>query len=381
MKAFPLSMFPPTTSALVVHSQTNVVWDLGTKKILHRFDPKDSAWGGFSPDGQKLLVKLNNKIGIRVWDLDQKLETRHWVAELEPDDQIFRLCYSPDGKMLVVLGNKETIRLLETATGKERLKLPGAPSSIADHNVAFSANGTMLAVGFENATVRLYDVRDGKQLQVFAGHIGPVTSVNFSPDSSRLVSGSEDTTALVWEIPVACRDRKPELVKLGREERDKLWEKLANADVAKAYAALQILAASPAETVPLCELRLFETPPTPPEQIQRWILQLDNEEFAVREQGSQNLERLGREAGVALEKALQGDCSPEMRRRIEVLLETLKGKQVPIRVVRVVELLEQIGTPEAADVLRQLEKKTGDAGVRDDVRRSLCRLAAKPKVS
>jgi hypothetical protein len=114
-----------------------------------------------------------------------------------------------------------------------------------------------------------------------------------------------------------------------------------------------------------------------PEGMECWIVQLDDEEFTVREDASANLERVEGDAENLLEKTLQGTCSLETRRRIVILLETLKAKRLPTRVVRALELLEQVGTADAVEVLRGWEKKAADRRIREEVRRSLGRLAAK----
>jgi WD40 repeat protein len=47
--------------------------------------------------------------------------------------------------------------------------------------------------------VRLLDVVTGKERHAFAGHSGGIVSLTFSADGKTLVSGSDDTTLLVWD--------------------------------------------------------------------------------------------------------------------------------------------------------------------------------------
>lgn len=44
---------------------------------------------------------------------------------------------------------------------------------------------------------------------MLTGHIGPVISVSFSPDGTRIVSGSLDNTLKVWDAVTGEPDAAP----------------------------------------------------------------------------------------------------------------------------------------------------------------------------
>jgi WD40 repeat protein len=56
-----------------------------------------------------------------------------------------------------------------------------------------------LSGGYDN-TLKLWDVAAGKEIRVFTGHTGPVTSVAFSPDGRAVLSGSQDKTLKLWDL-------------------------------------------------------------------------------------------------------------------------------------------------------------------------------------
>src|SRR5262249_44846793 len=65
-------------------------------------------------------------------------------------------------------------------------------------SVAFSPAGQRLASASFDQTVKIWDSATGKELFTLKGHAGYVESVAFSPDGRRLASGSWDQTVKIW---------------------------------------------------------------------------------------------------------------------------------------------------------------------------------------
>jgi HEAT repeat protein len=92
------------------------------------------------------------------------------------------------------------------------------------------------------------------------------------------------------------------------------------------------------------------------------------------------LERLGEEAAPALRKALASKPAPEVRRRIESILKKSRTlSPETLLVVRAVEVLENIGTPEARELLKSLADGVPEAVLTQEAKASLERLAEKSR--
>ena len=67
-------------------------------------------------------------------------------------------------------------------------------------SVSFSPDGTKIASGSGDKTVKVWDVTSGDCLQTLEGHASSVDSVSFSPDGTKVASGSRDRTAKLWDV-------------------------------------------------------------------------------------------------------------------------------------------------------------------------------------
>src|SRR5262249_20572198 len=112
------------------------------------------------------------------------------------------LAFSPDGRLLAAGAGMDTVRLWDVATGRPVRSMHGSGQEHpVDFPIAFSPDGRAVAAGsFSDNTIYVFEVLTGGLRARLTGHTGIIRSLVFAPVSRRLISGSQDTTALVWDL-------------------------------------------------------------------------------------------------------------------------------------------------------------------------------------
>ena len=244
-------------------------------------------------------------------------------------------------------------------------------------SAAVSPDGRLLAQSRSNGAVSLYDTTTGKEIEQYKGHQGSVDALAFAPDGKTFTTVSRDTTGLIWDLTRhKASVKQPGAEEINVEAR---WNDLADDDAARGYDAICALSTS-AKTIAFFKDRLHAATPPPADKINQLIADLDSEQFAVRKKAGEELHKSGPNAAPLIRKALEGDPSPEARKRLEETLAKLTAPTASgetLRSLRAIEVLEMIGTPEAKTVLESLAKGTPDAAVTVAAKESLLRLGGK----
>jgi WD40 repeat protein/serine/threonine protein kinase len=66
-------------------------------------------------------------------------------------------------------------------------------------SVAFSADGRRMITGSQDKTAKVWDTETGRELLTLTGHTEAVAAAVFSPDGHRIVTASWDDTAKIWD--------------------------------------------------------------------------------------------------------------------------------------------------------------------------------------
>jgi WD40 repeat protein len=208
-----VSLSPDGNKIISENNNDLTLWDItNSAEVKWQFlkgHPKKILAVAFSSDGRKIISSCHgNKNNLILWDISN-LDAITYHVLSGNSNSINAVGFSPDGSKIVLgdaLGNLFLwdIRNLNDITSETLVTHPRRPISA----VGFSPDAsTIVSCGLgDQENLILWDIRDPNKIThtLLAGHTDSVLAVEFSPDSSKMISGGlvgEDKENLfLWDI-------------------------------------------------------------------------------------------------------------------------------------------------------------------------------------
>src|SRR5690242_18521568 len=135
-----------------------------------------------------MLISTAQPKRIWLWDVRTCQQIREVKLKLKPNQLLFTLAVSSDGKTVASAEKDGVIRLWNAATGDPLRVLQGAEKEI--HFLSFSPDNQTL-VSTAEKVLQLWNVTSGKRLHRLE-HPQDVLTVAFTPDGKTLATAGSD---------------------------------------------------------------------------------------------------------------------------------------------------------------------------------------------
>jgi WD40 repeat protein/serine/threonine protein kinase len=184
------------------------LWEMNSGQLRDSFNGgQDALHIAFHPTAPKVYTSSSGV--TKEWDLRR-------LTAVEQTAQPIRVAFSPDGKYFASGSRDGRVRIFDATSGNLLRDWAASANPISD--IAISPDSLLVAsssvpyasmagatpvAGGDNS-INVWSASAGALLRTLTGHTLDVWSIAFSPDGSRIASGSEDQTIRIWELNSAA---------------------------------------------------------------------------------------------------------------------------------------------------------------------------------
>jgi hypothetical protein len=349
------------------------IMDVASGKIVVSIkDVNDARGCSFFPGGKRIATHSGDG-EVDVWDATTGKLVRRLRGKRDRGGAYAFLVYSPDGKSLATGGHVfPGLDVWSVETGK---LICTVPAKAYFYHAAFSADGQTVACLQAEGRPYLYHLVAEKETHAFNPPERLSTFTRFSPDgryvaftgpATDVPEDARQSSVFVYEIP--SKVFAPAAARVDDATWDQLWADLMTANDLRLQKIRNTFRDAPKEAVEQFRKRLPAYPADVQVKVEKWIDDLDADDFRTRDAAGAELQKLAHEFAPLLTARRDKAGPGEVRNRLTFVLKTASVEPIApalVRESRVVELAAEMKAPEAIAYLKELA--AGASGARRTV--------------
>jgi len=168
--------------------------DFDTRRTVFVLPKATKAAGGIAqfPDNRRAVVFSGDK-SFEIWDT----ANARLIKQVNTAEYPYFGKASPDGRWLAMGYFGNAVSVWNTADWTEHTLRPQGGNGTL--GILFSPDSARVLIGTFDNTAEIWDVRSGKLIGKLIGHSLAVEEASYSLDGKRIVTASDDGTVRIWD--------------------------------------------------------------------------------------------------------------------------------------------------------------------------------------
>jgi WD40 repeat protein/serine/threonine protein kinase len=208
-----MALVPGTRQVLTSCADRKVrMWDIDQARVVAVL-PIDEETGGVavSSDGRHALSVHPEKRQVRLWELESQREILGRQGDTpgpfldlsRTRGMLWTAAFSPDGDSILTVGGSHAC-MWDVKKGLERMSF--SPVGIVA-SAGFSPDASRVVTGSWDNSARVWDANSARAVLKLVGHTQRINSVVYSPDGAWILTASDDATAILWDASAGAQIR------------------------------------------------------------------------------------------------------------------------------------------------------------------------------